>query len=347
MSHEILMKRLGFPDSRLLRGILEYLMTEEEARVAAALPGSVDEVAERLGMDAERVRDILDGLFHKGVAIPRDFRKKDHYKFVRDIIQLHDATMASRHMNDPEFARLWKEFGDREMNPAVGRMLTDMGLKFWRVVPAYEAVKDLPDVLPYENIREMIEAQEKIAVVPCSCRNVTRLASDGCSFTDEFSTWHCIQFGRGAEYAIARGSGREISVEEALQIIAEAERDGLIHTWANTSKIVDPVVTVNCNCCGDCCEFFLSSRAANVPLGVQLEKSRYEAYVDDEACTGCQTCVKRCHFNAVEMFSPDGSRKLKARVIAEKCFGCGVCVVGCRQKAIRLKAVRPPEFIPD
>ncbi len=346
MSYEILMEKLGFPNSRLLRSILEYLVSEEESRVVAALPGSVSEVAEKLKMDVQSVKEILDSLFYKGVVIPKDFQKRDYYRFVRDIIQLHDATLASQHMNDPEFARLWKEFGDREMNPQVGRILAERGVKFWRVVPAYAAIKDLPGVLPYENIKEMVKAQEKIAVVPCSCRNVTRLASNGCEFTDESETWHCLQFGRGAEYAITRGSGREISVQEALQIIDQAEKDGLVHTWANTSKIVDPIVTVNCNCCGDCCEFFLSSKAANVPLGVQLEKSRYEAYVNEDACTGCQTCVERCHFDAIEMYRPEGSKKFKARVISEKCFGCGVCVVGCSQEAIKLKAVRPPEHIP-
>jgi len=56
--------------------------------------------------------------------------------------------------------------------------------------------------------------------------------------------------------------------------------------------------------------------------------------------------LERCHFDAIEMYKPKGSKKFKARVIAEKCFGCGVCVVGCEENAIRLKAVRPPDFIP-
>ena len=345
MSYDVLMQKLGFPDSELLRKILQHLMDEESARVAAELPGSVEEVARRLGMDEERVRKILEDLFLKGVVIPKDFKKRDYFRFARDIIQLHDATLASQHMKDSEYARLWKEFGEKEAHAKMGKILADAGIKIWRVVPAYNAIKDMPNVLPHENIKEMLKAQKKIAVVPCSCRNLKALSNENCNYTNE-ETWHCIQLGRGAEYVIERGSGKEITVEEALKLIDEIEREGLVHTWPNTAKIVDPRVTVNCNCCSDCCEFFLSAKFANVPIESLLEKSRYEALVDEEKCKGCQTCLERCHFDAIELYKPAGSKKYKARVIAEKCFGCGVCVVGCKEGAIKLREVRPPDFIP-
>jgi len=195
------MEKLGFPGSKPLKRILEHLMTPEEARVAAALPGSVDEVAEKLSMERSRVKDVLESLFRKGVAIPRDFKERSYFRLARNIVQLHDATLASKHMRDPEYAVLWKEFGEREAYKAVGEFFAATGIKFGRVVPAYNAIKDLPGVLPCENIYEMMRAQKKIAVVPCSCRNVTRLAGDGCRYTKELvedeRTWKCVQVGRG------------------------------------------------------------------------------------------------------------------------------------------------------
>lgn len=339
MSYEALMMRLGFPDSPLLRRILEYLMNEDEAKVAAALPGSIEEVAERVGMDVGKVKQILENLYFKGVVFPRDFQNRDYYRFAKDIVQLHDATLASVHMKDPRFAMLWKEFGEKEAHAKMGQLLAFADFKVWRVVPAYEAIKNLPGVLPQENIVEMIKAQERLAVVPCSCRNVTRLVGVGCKYTKEEDQWHCIQLGRGAEYVITRGSGREISAEEALEIILKAERDGLVHTWPNTSKIVDRRVTVNCNCCEDCCEFFLAAKFGNIPMEKLLEKSRYVAYVNEDLCIACGVCEERCMFGAIKV---DGS----AKVDEEKCFGCGSCVVGCEQEAIKLRAVRPPEHIP-
>ncbi|MEM1659504.1 MAG: 4Fe-4S dicluster-binding protein [Candidatus Jordarchaeales archaeon] len=345
-----IMESLGFPGSELLRKILRFLMNEEEATVAAALPGSVEEVAGKTGLPVEKVRRILDGLFFKGVAFPKDFKARDYFRLARDIIQLHDATLATRQL-DPErgreYAALWKEFGEKEYYPKFGELIKATGMKVWRVIPAYKAVKDSPDLLPCEDIREILKANSKIAVVPCSCRTVSRLAGDGCRYTDESKRWNCIQVGRGAEYVVERGSGVEISLEEALKLIDEIEEDGLIHTWANTAEMSGKGITVNCNCCSDCCEFFMFLKGANIPVTkAALEKSRWQAFIDEEKCKGCQTCVERCHFEAIEMYRPEGSKRYKARVIPENCFGCGVCAVKCPEGAITLKAVRPPEHIP-
>lgn len=73
--------------------------------------------------------------------------------------------------------------------------------------------------------------------------------------------------------------------------------------------------------------------------------NRFAAVVDDAACIGCQDCVDKCMFNAIEMKKAAGSKKLKATIDKEKCRGCGVCVVGCKQKAMRLDIIRPKEYI--
>ena len=85
---------------------------------------------------------------------------------------------------------------------------------------------------------------------------------------------------------------------------------------------------------------------AGLPLETAWAKSRYRAYVDQDDCSGCQTCLDRCLFDAIEMVKPPGSKKYKALVDPDKCFGCGVCVVGCKEGALHMKAVRPPEHIP-
>ncbi|MEM3012725.1 MAG: hypothetical protein QW084_05125, partial [Candidatus Hadarchaeales archaeon] len=94
-----LMEGLGFPESPFLRQILEYLMTPEQARVAAALPGSVRDVANNLGMPEERVREILEDLWRKGVVFPKDFDKREQFRFARELVQLHDATLATQNLD--------------------------------------------------------------------------------------------------------------------------------------------------------------------------------------------------------------------------------------------------------
>jgi NAD-dependent dihydropyrimidine dehydrogenase PreA subunit len=68
--------------------------------------------------------------------------------------------------------------------------------------------------------------------------------------------------------------------------------------------------------------------------------------VDQGPCDGCQTCIDRCQYNAIEMVKVPGSKRLKAFVDPELCFGCGVCVLKCDTGAMTMSMVRPPEHIP-
>ncbi|MCX5992106.1 MAG: 4Fe-4S binding protein [Chloroflexi bacterium] len=45
-----------------------------------------------------------------------------------------------------------------------------------------------------------------------------------------------------------------------------------------------------------------------------MEKSHLRADVDQDSCTGCQDCVERCFFNAIEMKKYPSAKKLKASV---------------------------------
>lgn len=342
------MAHLGFSGSRRLRAILEYLMTPDEAEMVAALPGTPQEVADKTGVDIKRVQDTLDSLFYKGVVFPRgDFRRREYYRFARSIGQFHDATMASFELDPKEhtdFYRMWYDFDDEEMYPHFAEGMRQRPRPFQRIVPAYAAIKDLPGVLPYENYPEILKAQELIAVTPCSCRYCTDSVGEACQVHDEVADAVCFQFNRGADYVITRGSGKEVSIDEALELNEKAEQNGLLHMWANAAVMTGP--KVSCQCCTDCCMEAAPANQHGVPLGDVWEKSRYEAYVNQDSCTGCQVCVDRCPFGAIDMVRPEGSKKYKAIVDPEACFGCGVCVVGCEYDAMGMKTVRPPEHIP-
>jgi Pyruvate/2-oxoacid:ferredoxin oxidoreductase delta subunit len=342
------MAHLGFSGSTRLRPILEYMMTPDEAEMAAALPGSPEEVAEKLGKDVSRVRDTLDKLYYQGVIFPRgDFRNRTYFRFARSIGQFHDSTMATEQLDvvkDKPFFELWYDFVMNEMYPDTAERLKHAPQPFQRIVPAYKSIKDLPGVLPYENFPEMLKAQELIALAPCSCRYCTDSVGERCDIYDEVEHWSCLQFGRGADYVIARGSGREVSTEEILELNEHYEDRGLLHMWPNRAVMTGP--KTSCQCCRDCCMTYVPMDQAGLPAGTAWEKSRYQAYVNQDDCTGCQTCVDRCLFDAIDMVRTEGSKKLKAVVIEDKCFGCGVCVLGCQDDALKMKCVRPPEHIP-
>ena len=57
--------------------------------------------------------------------------------------------------------------------------------------------------------------------------------------------------------------------------------------------------------------------------------------MDDDLCSGCEECVERCFFGAIEMISIT-SKESKAVIDQDKCFGCGLCVVSCDFDALTM-----------
>ena len=55
------------------------------------------------------------------------------------------------------------------------------------------------------------------------------------------------------------------------------------------------------------------------------------AKVDEEKCTGCETCVEECSNEAISLVNGI------ARVDAEACTDCGICVDVCPVEAITVE----------
>ncbi|MBU4317042.1 MAG: 4Fe-4S binding protein [Proteobacteria bacterium] len=350
--YKVLMSNLKYPDSNRLRAILENLLTPDQAQIVAALPGTIDEAAQKTGFDSGRVKKELDTLFFAGVVFPKgDFKDRQYFRFARSIGQFHDASQAAKGrdvVKDRAFYQLWHDFVMNEWYPDVGKLYAQAPQPRSRIVPAYNAIKDLPGILPCEDIRELFKAQQRIAVVPCSCRFRTTSVDEHCAHTAEEDLWHCIQLNRGADYTMAREAGKELNLEEAIALIDKIEADGLLHIWGNNASLAGG--HVSCHCCRDCCMMAVPMDMNNTPLDKMWQKSRFIALVDQEACNGCQTCVDRCQFDAIEMVKPESggkSKKRKATIDPEACYGCGVCVLGCdKTHALSMKLVRPPDHIP-
>jgi len=327
--YQQLSEAIGAGESPLVPKIFEALADENEAKIllAAAPPATIDEISEKTGLPSEDVRTMLDSLFNKGLIFMSKKEGPTRYYRVRNVAQFHDATAvaldASREMLD-----LWKEYTETEWSEYLKQIEAVIPQSLVRVVPVNVTIDSKAQILAFEDVKSIVEGAKSLAVTKCSCRVI-----DGkCGKPVEV----CIQVNRAADYAIERGTGRKLGVEEAIDMLKMCEEEGLVHVSDNR-KAVGHVI---CNCCNDCCINWPSVRTG---LKKFIAPSRFEALVDAESCSSCETCMEACFFDAISMEGEDET----AVVDPKKCMGCGVCIVSCPTEAISLKEVRSPDFVPE
>ena len=128
---------------------------------------------------------------------------------------------------------------------------------------------------------------------PCSCRASRTSIGDGCGHLDEDM---CIQMGKGAEHYIRSGRAREITREQALEIIKRAEENGLMHDMVNIEEPGESAAI--CNCCACAC---FGLRVGLMYGARDAIRSNYVAEVDEAKCVACGQCVETCPGNALKL----------------------------------------------
>jgi len=326
--YQQLATRVLMPQSKLVPELFRIIADEDEARTLLATPGTAEELAQKLGVAADEMEKRLAVLFRKGLVFKSQRPEGTIYRMCREIAQFHDASILWPEA-PPEYHQLWKRFMVEEW-PEYARMVSQLLPKpFSRVITVQQPVEARSRILAFDDVEAIIRSAGRLAVTKCTCR----LIDGKCGKPVEV----CLQVGKAADYALERGSGREVDVEEALRIIREAEEAGLVHVTMNRAKDFHFI----CNCCDDCCmSFTLIAKGINL-----CDPSRFQAQVDADKCTGCGNCVERCFFGALTLGGEEGSQV--SSVDPEKCMGCGLCMVTCPEEAISLLAVREEDFIPQ
>jgi len=316
--------KVGLGQSEYLKKIWKILCSDKEARIANLLPGTIEDISEKSGKSVEDTTTSLTSLFKKGVVFKQKRDGKTSYKLAKNIIQFHDACLLWEGAT-PEFFELWKKVMDEEFMGIIKDLPEDFKLpSFMRVIPVDETITPGSTILNYEECETLIKNSEKVAVVKCPCR----LSQQKCDASLEA----CIQINRGAEYVLDRGHGRELTTDEAMEIIRRCEDEGLVHMLENRST-----GNVICNCCSCCCEMFRLVRHSGKKW--ITSPSRFLAVVDNDLCTLCEACVEACPVDAITMDST-------TEINEEECVGCGLCAKSCSVDAISLKEIRPEEHIP-
>lgn len=78
---------------------------------------------------------------------------------------------------------------------------------------------------------------------------------------------------------------------------------------------------------------YAAASRAGIPMALgRVRTEAITAFVDEDLCTSCGTCVKLCPYNAIRK-DDEGI----ARVNDVLCKGCGVCAASCPEKAIDMR----------
>lgn len=326
---------MGYPIREDLIEILRENFTPEEAEVALAIPNTVtpleavevDEIRKSLTMNREELVGRLESLSARGLVFSGTTRSGTKgyalhqvgFGFPQTFFWGGEDTPQKRHM-----ARLvGKYFKTKVTEEAYSPSET----KPYRYIPIGRALDVTKQaVYPFHMMEAVIEQAEILAVAHCPCRMVYRLGGRGCDHPTEV----CLKFNELARYVIDKEFGREVTKEEALEIIRKAEEAGLVHFVDNASGEVQH----NCNCCGCACWNVGNIRRRKIPRDV-LMATYFLRQTDEEKCTGCGECVEICPVSALRLEGdlPEVDRAW--------CIGCGVCATVCPAGAVSL------EFRPD
>lgn len=314
----------GFPATSdgVELAILRKIFSPEDAAMALKLkplPETAATVARRLRLPTEMVRSRLDAMAEKGQIYTLIQRGRRYYGLAPFIVGIWEFQL---HRLDREMAELFEAYA-----PALLRELGGSGPALARVIPVNRRIEATAQILPYDDLKELMERCRSFRVADCLCRTERALLSAPCSHPLET----CMSFSREeSAYEGLPRWGREISCEEALALLDRVEEEGLVHCTYNFQE--QPFFV--CNCCSCCCGFLRGVNDFGAPH--LLARSNYLSVVDHEACVECGDCSDRCPMGAI------GEGDSGYEVVPERCIGCGVCAVACPSEAIRL-VPRPPD----
>jgi Na+-translocating ferredoxin:NAD+ oxidoreductase subunit B len=308
----------GFPatETGIEITILKKLFNQKDAEMFLNMSPMLEEpdlVAQRLGSPVEEVAEQLEDMAKRGLLFRLRKGETVKYGAVPFIVGMYEFQVKRL---DRELEDLMEQYFDQRLNQSIAGV---DGLLL-RTVPVEKSIVPEHHVAAFDDAVAIIKNKDIIAVGECICRKGRKIVGKGCDKPIEA----CFSFGSFARFYIENNMGKQVDVEEAVDILRKAQDAGLV-TQPSTAQNPGGM----CNCCGDCCGVLVAVK--KFPKPAELVFSNYQSAIKGEDCTGCEICLDRCQMDAITI-NEDGI----AQVDLDRCIGCGLCVTTCPSEAIGL-----------
>jgi electron transport complex protein RnfB len=326
---------IGFPSTKTgveIR-LLKHIFTPEEAEIATFLSYKfepLERIYSRVGTivdSLEQLRNVLDNIQKKGGIEIKIKDGEKHYCNAPLVVGMYEFQLDRL---TPEFI---KDFNDYTSDKAFGIEFLSTELPQMRTIPIAKSIHPQYNISTFDEVSALLQdAEDPFVILECICRKKKLMEGKPCKVTDRKEV--CLAIGGMAQAAMESNIGRQISRDEAMLVLEQNQKEGLILQPSNT-KTAEFV----CACCGCCCGMLLLHK--NIPKPLNFWATNFHAVVNRNTCEGCGNCEESCQVNAVKV----SEKENYAIVNLDKCIGCGVCVAKCPNESISLMK-KPVEVIP-
>ena len=283
------------PEYVILEAGVDHEMAEIGLHLDLFEPKTTAEIAKSAGKSVDYTFEQLEKLAHYGVAFWNTDKETGEDIFWAEtwIPGTMEVIVNSRENCEkyPIIGYAMEAYGRVRGPMSSGAFPVGTGLM--RVIPIESAIDGNSRAMSFEEVSKHLDEHDLFTVTDCSCRTDREIMGEGCGHLKEDM---CIQMGHAAEYYIKTGRGRQITREEAYEILRKAEENGLMHQVPNIDG--DGKTHAICNCCGCGC---LSLRTAAMFKNNDMVRSNYVAKIDTDKCVACGQCVEYCPVNALKM----------------------------------------------
>ena len=326
---------IGFPATKTgveIR-VLKHIFTPKEAEIATFLSykfeplESIYSRVETGVKSPEKLENILENIQKKGGIEIKIKNGEKLYCNAPLVVGMYEFQVDRL---TPEFI---KDFNDYTSDKAFGIEFLSTELPQMRTIPVAKSIHPQHNVSTFDEITALLqEAEEPFVILECICRKKKSMEGEPCKVTDRKEV--CLAVGGMAQMALASNVGRQITRDEAMLIIEQNQKDGLVLQPSNT-KTAEFI----CSCCGCCCGMLTLHKTLPKPLNFWA--TNFYAVVNKNTCEGCGSCEESCQVGAVKV----SEKENHSAVNIERCLGCGVCVANCPNGSIALMK-KPIEVMP-